>query len=52
MAERTGALSELWLFIKTNKAYWLTPIILVTLLLLAFVIFGSSGAAPFVYTLF
>ena len=39
-------------FLKTNKRWWLTPIIL-TLILLAFLLFvGSGPLSPFVYTLF
>ena len=35
---------ELWDFLRYNKKWWLTPIILVML--------SHSAAAPFVYTLF
>lgn len=52
MAKRSGIVREFWLFLKENKAYWLVPILLVTLLLVAVVIAGSTGAAPFIYTLF
>jgi hypothetical protein len=52
MAKRSGIVQEFWLFLKENKAYWLVPILLVTLLLVAVVIAGSTGAAPFIYTLF
>ena len=39
-------------FLLTNKKWWLTPIIVVLLLLGLAVIFAGSGAAPFIYTLF
>lgn len=52
MANRSSILKEFWLFIKANKAYWLVPIIVVMLLLAGLLIFGSTGAAPFIYTLF
>lgn len=39
-------------FLVNNKAWWLTPIILVLLLVGALVIVGSGVAAPFIYTLF
>ena len=44
--------AELWLFLKTNKKWWLTPMILVILLVGALVFLGGSAAAPFIYTLF
>lgn len=50
--QRQGFFGELLYFLKTSKRWWLTPIILAILLLGALVIFGGSGAAPFIYTLF
>ena len=47
-----GFFGELIYFLKTSKRWWLTPIILAILLLGLLVIFGGSGAAPFIYTLF
>ena len=44
--------SELWQFITENKAWWLVPIVLVLGVLGLLVFFWSSGAAPFIYTLF
>jgi len=48
----TGFISELVGFLKTNKRWWMTPIIVVLLLLGLLLILGSTGAAPFIYTLF
>jgi hypothetical protein len=45
-------LQEFYLFIVENKKWWLIPIIAVLGLVSLLVIFGSSGAAPFIYTLF
>lgn len=46
-------LKDLWLFMKERKKFWLLPIIIVLLLLgILIVIGGSSGLAPFIYTLF
>ncbi len=44
---------EFWGFLRVRKKWWLTPIILM-LLLLGFLIFftQSSAVAPFIYTLF
>lgn len=55
MAKRTGVVTEFFLFMKDHKAYWLSPIIIITLLLVGIVILGAVGggaAAPFIYTLF
>lgn len=49
---RTSLIVEFWDFLKCNKKWWLTPIILVMLLVGLFVMFGSTAAAPFIYTLF
>jgi len=43
---------EFWFFIRENKKWWLTPILLVLGLLTLMVVFTSTGAAPFIYTLF
>lgn len=53
--ERTGSASlasEFWGFLRDNKAWWIAPIILCALLLAGVVVLGSTGAAPFIYTLF
>jgi len=48
----TGLIRELWDFIRFNKKWWLTPIILVLLVLGVFILLSSTAAAPFIYTLF
>ena len=50
--EDQGIVAELWSFMKDNKKFWLLPIITVMLLLGGLLILGSTGAAPFIYTLF
>ena len=45
-------LAEFWLFIREEKKWWLTPIILMLLLLGALAFLGGTGAAPFIYSLF
>ncbi len=46
-----GLLKEFMDFIVHNKAWWLTPIILVILAMVAFILFAeSSPVLPFVYT--
>lgn len=43
---------EFLLFIKENKAWWMIPILLVLGLVGMLVLLSSTGAAPFIYTLF
>ena len=45
-------MSEFILFLRTNKAYWMVPIMLVLLLLAAVLVLGGTSVAPFIYTLF
>ncbi len=43
---------EFLLFVVQNKKWWLIPILLVLGLLGLLVVLSSTGAAPFIYTLF
>ena len=43
---------ELVLFIRHNKKWYLIPIVISILLLGVLIALGSTGAAPFIYTLF
>jgi competence protein ComGC len=46
-------LKDLWQFLKERKLYWLTPVIIVLLIIGLLLIFGGSSAvAPFIYTIF
>jgi len=48
-----GLLKEFWEFLKVRKKWWLTPIVLVLVLLGTLIVFTqSSVVAPFIYTLF
>jgi hypothetical protein len=47
-----GFLSEYWYFLRHNRKFWLTPVIILILLLGVLVVLGGTGAAPFIYTLF
>ncbi len=49
---RRSFLLELFDFIKSNKAYFIAPIIVVLLLVGVLIILGGTKAAPFIYTLF
>ncbi len=46
-----GLLAEFWDFLIHNKKWWLTPIILVLLLMGVLVVLSGTAAAPFIYTL-
>lgn len=39
-------------FLAENKKWWLAPIVLALGIVGVLVILGSTGAAPFIYTLF
>jgi hypothetical protein len=39
-------------YLSQNKKWWLTPVIVILLLLSLLVVLGTTGAAPFIYTLF
>ncbi len=47
-----GFFSDLWGFLKTNKKWWLLPIIITFLILGLLILLSSTGLAPFIYTLF
>ena len=49
---RESIVTEFIHFLSENKKWWLTPILLVLGLVGLLVVLGSSGAAPFIYTLF
>jgi hypothetical protein len=45
-------LRELADFLLHNKAWWITPIVVVLLLVGLLIILAGTGAAPFIYPLF
>ena len=46
-------LGLIWDFLRVRKKWWLTPIILFTMLISALIVLTEGSAvAPFVYTLF
>jgi len=46
-------LKDLWKFVKSQKVYWLVPLIVILLFLGVLIVFaGGSALAPFIYTLF
>jgi hypothetical protein len=49
----TSLVVELWQFLRVRKKFWLLPIIFVTVLIGALLVFAQGSAiAPFIYTLF
>ena len=53
MNQNKPLLIELWDFLKTRKAWWLTPIIIMLLLVGTLIVFAqTSPVSPFVYALF
>jgi hypothetical protein len=53
MGKNRGLMVDIWDFLKVRKAWWLTPIILMLILLGILVIAGQTGVlAPFIYALF
>jgi hypothetical protein len=50
---KLSILKEFWDFLKVRKKWWLTPIVVMLVLLGALIFFSQGSAlAPFVYTLF
>jgi len=45
-------MGEFWYFLRHNKKWWLTPIVLAMLLLSVLIFLAATGAAPLIYTLF
>jgi hypothetical protein len=51
-SEQPGFVSEFWDFLRHNKKWWLTPIVVIMLLFGALMFLSGTAAAPFIYTLF
>ena len=47
-----GVVSEFFLFLRTNKKFWLLPLLSALLLLGLVALLGGTAAAPFIYSLF
>ncbi len=50
--KQRGVAAEFLDFVAHNKKWWLTPILVILILLGALVVLGGSGVAPFIYSLF
>ena len=51
-APQAGIVREFWDFLRYNKKWWLTPIVLVLLIVGILVMLSGTAAAPFIYTIF
>ena len=50
---RSGLMRELWLYLGARKKWWLLPIIVMTAVLGALLVFAQTSVlAPFIYTIF
>lgn len=53
MAKNKSFIGEIWDFLRIRKAWWLTPIIILLVLVGVLIVFGQSSAlSPFIYALF
>lgn len=53
MSHNKSLIGELWDFLKVRKAWWLTPIIILLILVGLLIVFSHSSAlSPFIYALF
>ena len=51
-AGSTSIVSDFWYLLRSNRKWWLIPIVLVLLVFGVLVLLGGTAAAPFIYTLF
>jgi hypothetical protein len=47
-----GIVAEFWDFLIHNKKWWITPIVVILLLMGALILLNSTPLAPFIYTLY
>ncbi len=50
--QSVGIVREFVDFLRYNKAWWLTPIVVVLLMVGGLMFLAATGAAPFIYTIF
>ena len=50
--KQLSLVKEFLLFVVENKLWWMIPILLALALIGCLVAFASTGAAPFIYTIF
>ncbi len=53
MIKRLGIIGELFRFVWSQKLYWMIPMIIILVLVIAISLLGQATAVgPFIYTLF
>ena len=50
--KQKGYVAEFLYFVAHNKKWWLTPIIVILIVVGVLAVLGGSGVAPFIYSLF
>jgi hypothetical protein len=50
--QRSSFLGEYLFLLRSNRKWWMLPLLLVLLGFGALMVLSTSGAAPFIYTLF
>ena len=50
--QRSSFLSDYLYLLRTNRKWWMLPLIVLLLVLGGLVLFSSTGVAPLIYTLF
>lgn len=50
--QQAGFMGEMWQFLRHNKKWWLTPVVIILVGVGILVLLGGGAAAPFIYTLF
>jgi hypothetical protein len=50
--KRVSLVHEYLLFVRHNRKWWMLPLLVVLLLFGAMMVLSSTGAAPFIYTMF
>ena len=52
LGKNQSLVAEFWTFIKHNKLWWMTPIIIVLLAMVGFILFAESAPVlPYIYAL-
>jgi hypothetical protein len=51
-ASRDNFVTDCWHFLRSNKKWWLLPLMLICVLFGGLMVLSSTAAAPFIYTLF
>jgi hypothetical protein len=53
MVKNKSLFGQIWDFLRVRKAWWMTPIIIMLILIGILIVFSQSSAvSPFIYALF